>query len=309
MDPLVTIAIPTYNRGDHRLHRVISAALLQSWKNIEVLISDNASTDNTEEIALSFTDPRVRYIRQPSNIGANANFNFLLKEAKGKWFLLFHDDDMVDPDFIECCLAEGGRRDDVGFIISGVRSINADGEIIKEVPNRLSELNRDQFYLGWFKSRFALYLCNTLYNSSNLRSVGGFHSLHNLLEDNYALVKLLDHWTFCICPDVKASFRYSYDQRTFNVPVAEWCQDFDQLLSMIVAQSADVSKVSLRNFGRRFFGELCVKRANANTIFIRKLWSRLVVARYFGARTLGQPWGHPKTARRLPAKTQQRSED
>ena len=101
MDDLVTIAIPTYNRANLYLRDVISAALDQTWENIEVLVGDNASTDNTDKVVSEFKDPRLRYIQHKNNIGANGNFNALLNAAKGKWFFLFHDDDMIDGDFIE----------------------------------------------------------------------------------------------------------------------------------------------------------------------------------------------------------------
>ena len=229
-------------------------------------------------------------MRQDKNIGSNANFNFLLDEARGQWFLLFHDDDLIDTDFVECCIENIGARDDVGFVVTGVRSIDGDGDLIKEMPNRLSSYSREDFYFGWFGYKFALYFCNTLYNTEKLRKVGGFRSLHYLLEDNFALAKLLEHWRFIALEEVKASFRYTYNQRTFNEPVSEWCRGFQQLLERILEFSPDTSKSSLQSAGHRFFGQLSMRRANAANSSARKLWGRLVVAKYFGIRTLRQSW-------------------
>jgi len=67
------------------------------YPDLEILVSDNCSTDDTERVVRSFGDPRVRYVRHPENIGANNNFNYCIKEARGVYFLLFHDDDMIDP--------------------------------------------------------------------------------------------------------------------------------------------------------------------------------------------------------------------
>ena len=82
-EPLVTIAIPTFNRADTYLPLALQAALDQSWTNIEILVGDNASTDRTPELIASVADARVRNIRRKQNIGANGNFNRLLDEARG----------------------------------------------------------------------------------------------------------------------------------------------------------------------------------------------------------------------------------
>lgn len=287
MNPLVTIGIPTFNRGDERLQRVIEAACKQTWSNLEILISDNASTDGTESMMRSMTDPRLRYIRQTSNIGANANFNYLLDEARGEWFLLFHDDDLIDPDFVSSCLSVVSPDHRLGFIRTGVRSINVDGKILKEIPNQLIGQSRDDFYFSWFGGRTATYLCSTLYHRQRLRDVGGFDSLHHLLEDNYALVKLLKHWDHGNVTEIKASYRYTYDQRTYSVPVIEWCQDFRQLLDMIMKQCKPESKRAIWFKGSRFFKQLCMLRVNAIRTTRKRLLAAAAVKRYFGFPGIG----------------------
>ena len=102
--PLVTIGIPTYNRAKAYLKDAIKSAVDQTYPNIEILISDNGSTDNTQLLVKSFDDPRIRYIKQENNIGANNNFNYCVMNAKGDYFLLLHDDDLIDKDFVEVCI-------------------------------------------------------------------------------------------------------------------------------------------------------------------------------------------------------------
>jgi glycosyltransferase involved in cell wall biosynthesis len=292
-EPLVTIAIPTYNRADTFLPVVLDAALAQTWRRLEILVGNNASTDRTSELLASYSDPRIRVLNHERNLGANGNFNSLLEAARGEWFLLFHDDDMIDPDFVETCMdaLEEGR--DFGFIRTGVRAIDHEGRVVKEVPNRLLGSSVEDFFRSWFRARTGLYLCNTLYRTDYLREIGGWHSLHNLLEDNYALVKLLARWDHGEVEAIKASYRYTYDQRTYQVPVVEWCQDFRQLLGMIVEIVDPVERAAIEAEGRRFFGALCVRRANALASPAKRLLARLQVARYFGARTLRLRWGLP----------------
>lgn len=96
--PLVTIAIPTMNRR-HDLPTSIDSVLAQDYKNFELLISDNGSTDDTPEFCkeLEAQDCRVRHIRHEQNIGFMANWNFVLQQAAGKYFMWLGDDDWIEP--------------------------------------------------------------------------------------------------------------------------------------------------------------------------------------------------------------------
>jgi len=104
MYPLVTIGIPTCNRADSYLRQALESAVKQTYPNVEIVVSDNCSTDDTETLVKNFEDPRIRYFKQTENIGPYKNFNFCLQQAKGKFFLILSDDDLVDHDFVSICL-------------------------------------------------------------------------------------------------------------------------------------------------------------------------------------------------------------
>jgi glycosyltransferase involved in cell wall biosynthesis len=82
--PLVTLGLPVYN-GEKYIEQALQSLKAQTWPALEILISDNASTDGTAAICqrLAEGDARIRYIRQPTNIGAKNNFDFLVEEARG----------------------------------------------------------------------------------------------------------------------------------------------------------------------------------------------------------------------------------
>ena len=94
--PLVTIAIPTFNRA-RLLKDCILSALSQTYQHFEIVVSDNASTDETVEVLRQFRDRRLRVIRQRSNIGMLPNWNACLAEAKGDYILFVSDDDRIAP--------------------------------------------------------------------------------------------------------------------------------------------------------------------------------------------------------------------
>ena len=115
-EPLVTIGIPTYNRANRSLRSALKCALGQTYSNLEIVVSDNCSTDHTEDVVGSYRDSRIRYIRHQENIGPANNFNYCANVARGSFFQLFHDDDLIDSDFIETCIDAIAGRPDVGFV-------------------------------------------------------------------------------------------------------------------------------------------------------------------------------------------------
>ena len=101
--PLVTIAIPTFNRAGW-LQGCIDAALSQTYDKIEIIVSDNASTDDTPNLLRSIYDTRLQLIRQNSNIGATPNWNACLSRAKGIFIIFVSDDDRITATFVERCV-------------------------------------------------------------------------------------------------------------------------------------------------------------------------------------------------------------
>src|SRR5262249_32325356 len=99
---LVSIGLPTYNRAD-LLKRAVDSLLGQTYQNIELIISDNCSSDGTQRVCQEYAakDRRVRYHRQKENIGLLAIASFVLREARGEYFMWPSDDDWWDPRFIE----------------------------------------------------------------------------------------------------------------------------------------------------------------------------------------------------------------
>lgn len=100
--PLVTVGIPSYNRPA-LLDKVIRCSISQTYENLEILISDNASNliEIDDVIEKYSFDKRIKFFRQKENIGMDKNFEFLVKKAKGDFFTLSADDDYKSEDFIE----------------------------------------------------------------------------------------------------------------------------------------------------------------------------------------------------------------
>jgi glycosyltransferase involved in cell wall biosynthesis len=104
--PLVTIGLPVYNAAS-TLSRALESLVAQDYPNIEIIISDNASTDSTADICRSCAarDSRVVYVRQPQNRGPVWNFNHVVGLANGKYFVRMSHDDIRSAEYLTRCVA------------------------------------------------------------------------------------------------------------------------------------------------------------------------------------------------------------
>jgi len=127
---LVTIGMPVRN-GATVMARALDSLLVQTWPRFEIVISDNASTDNTRELAAEYMrrDPRIRYIRQRENVGARANFAFLLTVARGEYFMWAAVDDYWDQHFVEELRSELEHHRDADLAMSAVERVWPDGRV------------------------------------------------------------------------------------------------------------------------------------------------------------------------------------
>lgn len=101
-NPKVSVLIPTYNYG-HFLSEAINSVLIQTYQDFELIIVDNCSTDNTEEIVNNYAknDARIKFMRNPENIGMYRNYNQALLLAQGEYIKFLNADDKFEPTLLE----------------------------------------------------------------------------------------------------------------------------------------------------------------------------------------------------------------
>lgn len=117
--PLVSVILPTYKRPN-LLPRAIQSVLGQTYRNLELIVVDDASPDNTESVVRQFDDPRLRYIRLPVNRHAAAARNIGIKESRGEFVAFLDDDDMWLVQKLEKQVkALQAASSDVGWCLSG----------------------------------------------------------------------------------------------------------------------------------------------------------------------------------------------
>jgi len=133
--PLVSIGVPAYNAARY-LDEVLTGLRRQTVDDLEIVVCDNASTDATEEICRDHasTDPRVRYVRNPGNLGLAENFNRTFAMSRGRHFRWNMADDPSEPDLLAQCVAVLESEPDVVLAVPGWDLVDADGK-----PARLDE--------------------------------------------------------------------------------------------------------------------------------------------------------------------------
>jgi glycosyltransferase involved in cell wall biosynthesis len=127
----VTIGLPVYN-GENYLAEAIDSILGQTYTDFELIISDNASTDSTEEICRKYADQdeRIRYFRHDRNRGASPNYNFTVEKARGEYFKWAAHDDVLHPRFLEEAVRALDSDPGLSLAYSNTRTINEHGEVV-----------------------------------------------------------------------------------------------------------------------------------------------------------------------------------
>lgn len=122
---LITIITPTYNRG-HLIERAIKSVLAQTYTNWELLIVDDASTDNTPEVMAQYTDERIHYIRYKNNGGNAVARNVGVKAAKGEYIAFVDSDDEYHPVYLERAMSTLNSNPNASFLWAGTKTIGVD---------------------------------------------------------------------------------------------------------------------------------------------------------------------------------------
>lgn len=189
---MVSIVLVTYNRAA-RLRLSIQDILNQTFKDFELIICDDCSTDSTPEICREFEkrDSRIKYYRHPNNVKMPANCNFGIEKASSDYVAILHDGDRFKPDLIEQWHQAISTNDSVGFVFNSIgvtdernRIVNSYHEFDEGVVQR-DQLLKDAFFRRW---RFDSPVFGQAMVRKSLLSERG------LLHDDYGFYADVDLW-------------------------------------------------------------------------------------------------------------------
>lgn len=150
-NPLVSVIIPVYNGADY-LRQAIESVLIQNYRNFELIIVNDGSTDATEQVVKAFDDSRIRYFSQ-ANAGPSAARNRAIRESQGRFIINLDHDDMLMPDHIAQLLAAYDRYPEADMIYCNTMLIREDGAPIRlqkrKAYDRPEDLIGDLFQAGY----------------------------------------------------------------------------------------------------------------------------------------------------------------
>ena len=137
MNPQISIILPAYN-AEKYLSLAIESILQQSFKDFEFIILNDGSTDNTEKIILSYTDSRIRYIKNEKNLKLIKTLNKGIELAKGKYIARMDADDIALPTMLEECYTFFETHPEYSIVAPSVYNMDNDGRTYKKGNNRYS---------------------------------------------------------------------------------------------------------------------------------------------------------------------------
>lgn len=191
----VSVVIPTYNRA-HLLHRSIQSVLNQTYNRFELLIVDDCSTDNTEEVVKAFDDSRIKYIRCETNGGAAAARNRGILEAKYDWIAFLDSDDVWREEKLEKQIASVDGT--AGLIYCTFKRHPADGSKETLMPSEERPADRrngivfGELLLGNFVG-----MPTIMVHKSVLNDAGTFNSTLRCYEDYEFFLRASQYTRFC----------------------------------------------------------------------------------------------------------------
>ncbi len=220
----VTIGIPTINRSGLAL-RAIQSALAQTYRDIEVIVSDDNSTDDTVERVREIQDARLVLFEQERRLGLVGNFDFCLRHASGDFFLLLGDDDLLLPTAIERLRAPflGDGADSIGVVWCPCRIANADsaefwiteaGPALEPAATMIAAL---------FAGNRGPRLSSIVVRTADALAVGGYDGKYGDLCDigNWGRAALLRDDIVCV-PEPLVQYTNHHGSTTSQSAVEKW---------------------------------------------------------------------------------------
>ncbi len=237
---LVTIAIPTLNRAAY-LKLAASSALAQTYKNFEIVISNNASTDNTAEVIAEIArDPRVRVLTQTKTLEMADNWNACVAATTGHYFLMLSDDDILEPEAIEALVSafEDGPvpEPEVGMAFCRGKVIDENGKVFRTGPAYPEFEPASETILQFFDGKRLIWPCCILYRRSDLGE--GYAKEYPLANDVAKMVRILakrGHTVFV--NRILAQYRM-HRSVTNKAVIEDWHRDLIEIAELAIARVA-----------------------------------------------------------------------
>ncbi|HET60372.1 MAG TPA: glycosyltransferase, partial [Chloroflexi bacterium] len=204
--PAVTVIIPNYNNAAV-IRRAIDSVLAQNFTDFELLVLDDASTDESVEVVRGYEDPRLRLLVNEENVGVAGVWNRAVREARGAWVALLDSDDSWEPDKLVRQMAFLNEHPNLAGCTCGYRHVRLDGIQIV-MPREKDTRTRQVLFHN------ILHIGTTLVVRREVfEEIGWFDETLRRGQDTDLLLRLLEKEQLAVVPEALASV-YQHTQRS-----------------------------------------------------------------------------------------------
>lgn len=277
----LTIVIPTVDRA-YCLRRAVESALAQDTPDLDILVSNNASEDDTRTVLASIVethrDSRLRVVHHPRRLSIVDHGNFLLGEARGDLFLGLSDDDWIEPSMASRALSLFRTHPDISFVYTGCRMHFGDIELVSPTgPSIESSVDFLDAYLAGHRQ---VYWCGCITRVDDLKRIGPIPA-GRIMGDMFYWTKIAFQGPVGCVPEPLAHYTYMQDNMSIGVPASRWADETAQVVQEIEdgLQGVDLNasrRARIAREGRRY-----VARSTANQLALnaQRGMKKLVLAR------------------------------
>jgi len=259
----ITVVVPTYNRAGY-LPCALRSILDQSYGDFELLVCDNASTDETADVVKAFDDPRLSYVGLPENVGWLANFNQAVERVSTDYVTIMGDDDLMLPGALERAVAVLDAHPDVGLVHSAFHFIDDRGRTLRNGVN-WAGLSADTLEAGDEFARRAMYASVRVCSPSAVMRRAAlprpaYHPIDGYAADAGLWLRITEHWSVYFLSEPGLAYRVHAERVTAagdSTGDEARSESFEQRARQVRA----VRMHALDRFGDRFSDRRGLQRA------------------------------------------------
>jgi glycosyltransferase involved in cell wall biosynthesis len=258
--PLISIIIPTYNRSQW-LRRSVKQAFIHDYPNYEVIVSNNASTDNTSEVLFNLQQeyPKLKVVNHESLLPLNIHWDTVIKKySKGSYLMVIPDDDIIiESTYLSKAINLFNTYESLGLVFGNYRTINNEGNELSEIRANFDTFTRKDFmYENYNKTLFGIKgigipHLTAIFCKEAYLNVGGFDIL-SLCPDTYLWLKILLFKDVGFVNECVAEYMIHPDNLSKTANLKQFYSDTKIVNSIIpLAKESNIPKIIIKNTLRR----------------------------------------------------------
>jgi glycosyltransferase involved in cell wall biosynthesis len=217
----VTVGIPTFNRAE-LLRGAIESVLGQTYTSFRLVISDNASDDDTRDVVRSFADDRIHYVRAERNIGSTANFRRVIELADTEFLVMLPDDDVLYPEHLQATVGVMDRFPNVGLVHTAFRLLDEQAQVTGshqplKARSPLTIERRDRALERLMVADFPICFPSVLYRTPAIVAADGVREEEGPFGDLQMWMRIAREWDFAYLSGTLTGVRIHGQSVTANI--------------------------------------------------------------------------------------------